>query len=86
VLKTVDVDNTIRIRVTGKNSGGSTSATSAPSPVITKAGAPSGAAISIADVALPNRLLVDRVSFSPYILRSRRTVVGRFRVTDSQNH
>jgi hypothetical protein len=40
----------------------------------------------IADVALPNRLLVDRVSFSPYILRSRRTVVGRFRVTDSQNH
>jgi hypothetical protein len=82
----VDVNNTIRVRVIAKNGAGSTSVTSAPTAVITKAGAPSGAAIPISDVSLPNRLIIDRVSFSPYILRSRRHVVARFRVTDSQNH
>jgi hypothetical protein len=54
--------------------------------MVTKAGAPSGSAISISDVALPNRLIIDRVAFSPFILRTRQRVVARFRVTDSQNH
>ena len=85
-LKSVDVGATIRVRVTAKNGAGSGSASSAPTAVVTKAGAPSGSAISIDDVALPNRLLIARVSFSPYILRSRQRVVARFRVTDSQNH
>jgi hypothetical protein len=86
LLKDVDIGRTLRVRVTAKNSLGSTSATSTPTGVITKAGAPSGAAISINDVLLPNRLVIDRVSFSPFVLRSRRTVVARFRVSDLQNH
>jgi hypothetical protein len=53
---------------------------------VRKAAPPSGNTISINDVALPNRLIIDRVSFSPFILRSRRPVVARFRVADSQNH
>jgi hypothetical protein len=86
LLKDVDVGRTLRVRVTAKNALGTATATSTPSGVVTKAGAPSGAAISINDVALPNRLVIDRVSFSPAILRSRRSVVARFRVADTQNH
>jgi hypothetical protein len=85
-LKAVDIGTTARVRVTAKNSAGSTSASSAPTAVVTKAGPPSGAAISINDVALPNRLIIDRVQFAPFILRSHRRVLVRFRVSDSQNH
>jgi hypothetical protein len=86
LLRAVDVGRTLRVRVTARNSLGSTASTSTPTHVVTKAGAPSGSAISINDVALPNRLIIDRVSFSPFILRSRRPVTARFRVSDSQNH
>jgi hypothetical protein len=85
-VKAVDIGRTLRVRVTARNSLGTRSATSAPTAVVTKAGVPSGNTISISDVALPNRLIIDRVSFSPFILRSRRPVVARFRVSDSQNH
>jgi hypothetical protein len=86
LLSSADIGHTMRVRVTAKNSLGSTSATSAPSAVITKAGAPSGAAISVNDVSLPNRLIVDRVEFQPAILSSHRPITATFRVTDSQNH
>ena len=86
VLTAADLDTTLRVRVAARNSRGSTSATSAPSGVVVKAEAPSGATVSISEVSLPNRLLVDRVSFSPQPLRSRRTIVARFHVSDSRNH
>jgi hypothetical protein len=37
-------------------------------------------------VSLPNRLLIDRLSFSPQPLRSRRTFIARFHVSDSRSH
>jgi Ig domain of plant-specific actin-binding protein len=86
VLKDVDVGRTLRVRVTAHNSLGARAATSTPSGVVTKAGVPSGNTISINDVALPNRLVIDQVQFSPFILRSRRPFTARFRVTDLQNH
>jgi hypothetical protein len=86
VVKDVDVGRTLRVRVTAHNSLGARAATSAPTGVVTKAGVPSGNTISINDVALPNRLVIDRVQFSPFILRSRRPFTARFRVTDLQNH
>jgi hypothetical protein len=85
-LKTVDIGNTLRVNVTAKNSAGSRSVASAPTAVVTKAEAPSGTAISINDVSLPNRLIVQRVLYRPNALRSRRTVIARYRVTDSRNH
>lgn len=85
-LKPVDVGNTLRVRVTASNSRGSTASTSAPTGVIGKPGVPSGSAISISDVSLPNRLIVDRVSFSPLILRSHQRILARFRVSDSRDH
>jgi hypothetical protein len=86
LLTAVDIRRTLRVRVTAHNSLGASSATSTPTAVVVKATAPVGAAISVNDVALPNRLLVDRVSFSPFILRSRRPFVARFHVSDTQGH
>jgi hypothetical protein len=85
-LTSADEGTTLRIRVTARNSAGTASATSAPTSVVSKAEAPAGSAISINDVSLPNRLLVDRVQFRPQPLRSRRTFTARFHVSDSRNH
>jgi hypothetical protein len=85
-LKATDVGNTLRVRVRATNRDGSTSTTSAPSAVISKAGAPSGATVSINDISLPNRLIIDRVAFAPRSYRGQRTVVVRVHVSDSRSH
>jgi hypothetical protein len=86
VLTSADEGNTLRVRVTARNSAGATSATSAPTGVVEKAEAPGGATVQISEVSLPNRLLIDRVAFSPQPLQSRRTFTARFHVSDSRNH
>jgi hypothetical protein len=86
VLTSADEGTTLRVRVTARNSAGTIAATSAPTAVVAKAEAPSGSAISVNEVSLPNRLLVDRVQFVPQPLRSRRTFTARFHVSDSRNH
>src|SRR5437773_2186005 len=71
-----DVAHTLRVRVTASNSRGSHSATSAQSALVapSKSG---GAAISVSTIALPDRLIVDRVSFSPSPLQSRAAFTAR---------
>jgi hypothetical protein len=86
VLKNVDVGNTLRVRVTATNSLGARSATSAPTAVVTKAAAPGGTAISVTDVSLPNRLIIDRVVYRPRTARPGRRIVARFRISDSHDH
>ena len=87
LLTSADVGNTLRVRETASNSVGRKAATSVPSAVVSKAGVPAGGAIAIGDVSLPNRLIIDRVSFRPNPLRSRRqTLIARFRVSDSRQH
>ena len=87
VLKKVDVGTTIRSRVTARNSDGSSSATSVPTAVVRAAPAPPGgcdgaAPIAIANVALPNLLLIDSQSISPTVVGgSTQTITLRFRVT-----
>jgi hypothetical protein len=82
-LGVADVAHTMRVRVTASNSRGSHSATSAQTALIapSKSG---GAAISVATIALPDRLIVDRVQFTPNPLQSRRAFTARFHVTDSR--
>jgi Flp pilus assembly secretin CpaC len=86
VLKKPDVDNTIRSRVTARNADGSTQSTSVPTAVVKAApAAPSGcdgnAPIPIANIALPNRLVIDSQQISPgVVLRSTPTITVRFRV------
>ncbi len=88
VLKKVDVGNTIRSRVTARNSDGSTAATSVPTAVIRVAAAPAptgcdgNAPIPIANVSLPNRLNIDGQSINPsVVVRSTQSISLRFRVT-----
>lgn len=88
VLKKVDVGNTIRSRVTARNSDGSSAATSVPTAVIRAAAGPAptgcngNAPIPIASVALPERLLIDGQSISPTVVtRSTSAITLRFHVT-----
>jgi hypothetical protein len=86
LLKTVDVGTTVRVRVTAKNNQGSATATSAPTAVVTKAQAPAGSTISINDVSLPNRLIIDQYSFQPNRLRRHGRLIARVHVSDSRDH
>ena len=81
-LRSVDVGNTIRFRVTAKNADGSMSATSVPSAVVQKAaaptpstpatsnGCPSGNPKQVSQMSLPTKLVVDRFESNPRVLTS----------------
>ena len=92
-LKGVDVGNTIRVRVTAKNSDGSATATSVPTAVVTakpgpppttKDGCPTSGSgtLDVKDVSLPARLLIDGQSISPSpVTRSTTAITVRFHVS-----
>jgi hypothetical protein len=86
VATSADEGTTLRIRVRAQNASGAATATSAPTAVVTKTEAPGGSTVSINDVSLPNRLIVDRLSFSQQPLRSRHPFTARFHVSDSRSH
>jgi len=76
VLKTVDVDNTLRVTVTATNGDGTRTSTSVPTAVVKAAAAPAPApsngcgkptngTIGVADVSPPARLLVDQAQVLP---------------------
>jgi hypothetical protein len=94
-LSSADVGQTVRVRVTARNSAGSRSSTSVPSAVVTRAAPPgpggqirlpSGKiSIPVTSVELPVRLVIDEVRFSPNPVRSRRSALtARFRVSDTR--
>jgi hypothetical protein len=85
----IDVGNTLRVRVTARNSAGSASATSAPTAVVTTgapAGCPAGSgAVRVAQVSPPARLSVDRLRVTPRVItRSTGSIVARIHVTACQ--
>jgi hypothetical protein len=74
----------MRIEVTASNSHGSTSVFSDPTGVVTGT-APPATTIAIANVSLPDQLIIDRVSFSPSRIVSRTgPVTARFHVSDTK--
>jgi hypothetical protein len=80
---TADVTHMMRVRVAASNSRGSQSATSSQTALVAPARS-GGAAISVSTIALPDRLIVDRVQFSPSPLQSRQPFTARFHVTDTR--
>jgi hypothetical protein len=79
-----DVGHRMRIEVTAVNSHGSTSVFSNPTGVVT-AIAPPATTIAVANVSLPDQLIIDRVDFSPNLIVSRNApITARFHVSDTK--
>jgi hypothetical protein len=99
-VQTGDVGKTLRVVVTATTPSGSTAATSAQTAVVIAAGAststtaPDGAvklsdgstSVPAATVALPARLSIDSVKFTPARLTSRTPVTARFHVSDTRGY
>ncbi len=71
VLADADVGHRIAVQVYATNAVGTTSKTSSPSGVV--AAAPATTTILARDVALPNRLVIDKIAYSQNPIRSRVT-------------
>jgi hypothetical protein len=92
-VQAADVDKTLRVVVTATNSSGSGSATSAQTAVVSQPG-PAGAvkttqgatSIPASSVALPERLIVNSVKFTPNVLTSRKTFTLRVHVVDTRGY
>lgn len=93
-LTAADVGRTIRAAVTGSNAFGSSTAHSKPTPIVTPALPPGGkllpggaVSVPVDAVEPPDRLVVDRVAFSPSAIRSRAMpVTARFRVVEQRGY
>jgi hypothetical protein len=81
-----DVGNTLRVAVTARNSQGATTAESAQTGVVVRRAAPApGASRNVSQVNPPDRLIVDRVQFTPTVIRSRtQPITIRVKVLDTQ--
>jgi hypothetical protein len=79
-----DVGNSLRVRVTGTNASGTSSANSAATARVTPPGAPP-AFVDVADVNPPERLIAAQVQFNPSPIRSRTApITVRVRVMDTR--
>jgi hypothetical protein len=84
VLTGADVGHTLRVALTARNARGAAGATSSQTGLVTPA-RPGAQALDVAQVGLPNILVIDRVRFSPSRVRSRLApIVARFHVSDSR--
>jgi hypothetical protein len=81
---TADVGNTLRVKVTATNTHGATPATTPETPLISPAKTGGGNAISITQVSLPNRLVIDNQQYSSNPLHTRNAFVVRFHVSDTR--
>ena len=88
-----DVNKTLRVVVTATNSSGSGSATSAQTAVVSQPG-PAGAikttsgatSIPASSVALPERLIINGIQFTPNVLTSRNPFTLRIHVVDTRGY
>jgi hypothetical protein len=93
-LTATDVGHKVRVNVTGKNSGGSTTVMSGEGGLVASAGPagittlPSGEkSIPVTSVPKDQRLIVDRVIFTPNVVRSRTSPMSvQVRVKDTRGY
>jgi hypothetical protein len=98
LLKSGDVNDTLRVRVTAKNSDGSAQATSDPTAVVTAKSAPPPTSVNgcpvnpanplqVSDVSKPAQLLIDGQQVSPSpIARSSSDITVRFHISACGGH
>jgi hypothetical protein len=81
-----DVGHRLFVRVIANNKGGTSVAPSAPTGVVeasTPPPPPTSRFMSVSQIALPNRLIIDRIEFSPSRVTQRATpLVARFHVSE----
>ncbi len=83
-VQSADLNNTLRVRVTGTNSSGSSSAQSAATSRVAPGAAP-GTTMPVTAVSLPARLIVEQVRFDPNPVRTRTAPIRvRVRVVDTR--
>ena len=81
-VRTADVGNTLRVRVTARNAAGEGRADSVPTSRVAAAGA---ATVPVTSVNPPERLLIDTVQFSPSPIRSATApITVRVKVMDTR--
>jgi hypothetical protein len=88
-VRSEDVGHRLRVYITASNPYGSATKESNGTAVVTAASSAPPAAtatqVSVANVSLPDRLIISAVSFQPSVITSRTTpVTARFRVTDTK--
>lgn len=86
-VRTADVGKTLRVEVTAINNKGRSTAVSNATAVVRAAGSPppSGNAVAVANVSLPDRLVASTASFSPTSIGSRNDLVTlSVRVNDTR--
>jgi hypothetical protein len=84
---TDDVGHTVRVLVTASNSVGSAAAISNATSVIASSGPPAGQCQPITRVSLPERLVVDRIAYTPSQIHSRSVpLVARFHVVSTKGY
>lgn len=93
-VRSADVGHELRVQVTAQNKYGSARSDSNLTAVVTSntttatvtTPPPAGSTITVDKVSLPDRLIVDKLSFSPNPTRTRGPIVARFHVSDTQGH
>jgi hypothetical protein len=79
---TTDIGHTLRVRVTARNSSGSTTATSTPTGVVPPGGCPEGSgAIPISRLTPPARLSIAKASIKRAVTRSTQSIQLRLTIT-----
>jgi hypothetical protein len=86
-LGAADVGFTLRVLVTASNNVGSAAAIADATAVVTSNGPPAGQCQPIAKIALPERLVVDRITYTPSEIQSRSVpLVARFHVVSTKGY
>jgi hypothetical protein len=85
-LGPADVGHTVRVEVQAKNAHGSSYVYTKPTGVVEAPKQTQSAnVVAVSNVSLPDRLVIDRVSFSPNPVTSRNTpITARFHVADTK--
>jgi K+-transporting ATPase c subunit len=94
VLKTVDAGNTLRVRVSARNSAGTAASSSVPTAIVTAAAPPPAAGpsgcggsgpLAVDKLNASTRLVIDGLQVSPRVVAgSTGTLVARFHVSSCQ--
>ncbi|HZR90960.1 MAG TPA: hypothetical protein VFA44_00970 [Gaiellaceae bacterium] len=89
-LTSTDVGHRLIVQVTARNAGGTSVASSSPTAVVQGNQPPpppsTKGTMSISQVSLPDRLVVDRLQFSPSrITSTSQPLIARFHVSETQN-